>query len=528
LTREKIHHIIYLSALAILFGSIPVSNFGMSIGGLLLSLNWVVEWNWQTKWERLRKNKLAILLSSFFFFLFIGLIHTNEWNNAIDNLLSKLPLLYAPLIFSTSKKLNGKEMRFLLFCFIMTTFVSTLISIIYLSTHFIENIRDISLFISHIRFSFCILVSIIFSFQFAIKTKKRPLFLSIFYLFLTCWFIFYLFISQTFTGIILLFVILFVYGLFVVFTERRAYFRKIILPSVSISLVLFIFYLVFISWNYYHVTLPKELPTHTKSGNLYKHNFSSIVENGSYIESFLCEEELRVSWAQRSNTPYDTVAPTLIRYLNSKGLHKDKEGVEELTATDITNIENKIANVAYTEWLGVKRALYPTFFSISLYQHNNTITHSSLLQRIALWKSSCAIIANHLFLGVGIGDHKVELNKQLTKENSELRKDMGAHNQFLTFTLMGGLCLLFGFLLILFLPFFMTSKARTINYILFFIIIFSSFFFEDTLETQAGITFYAILNSFLLFSFDLQKIIDNPFTKRDTDNNKGKNKLILQ
>jgi len=86
LTREKIHHIIYLSALAILFGSIPVSNFGMSIGGLLLSLNWVVEWNWQTKWERLRKNKLAILLSSFFFFLFIGLIHTNEWNNAIDNL----------------------------------------------------------------------------------------------------------------------------------------------------------------------------------------------------------------------------------------------------------------------------------------------------------------------------------------------------------------------------------------------------------------------------------------------------------
>ena len=34
----------------------------------------------------------------------------------------------------------------------------------------------------------------------------------------------------------------------------------------------------------------------------------------------------------------------------------------------------------------------------------------------------------------------------------------------------------------------------------FFIIAIVSFFAEDTLETQAGVTFYAFINSFLLFA----------------------------
>ena len=68
-------------------------------------------------------------------------------------------------------------------------------------------------------------------------------------------------------------------------------------------------------------------------------------------------------------------------------------------------------------------------FSISLYQHNNRITHS-LYCKESHYGNRVVLSLQTIFSGVGIGDHKVELNKQLTKENSELRKDMELTTNF--------------------------------------------------------------------------------------------------
>ena len=40
-------------------------------------------------------------------------------------------------------------------------------------------------------------------------------------------------------------------------------------------------------------------------------------------------------------------------------------------------------------------------------------------------------------------------------------------------------------------------------YVAFFLIIVGSMFTEDTLETQAGLTLFAIMNSLLLYGFNL-------------------------
>jgi hypothetical protein len=61
------------------------------------------------------------------------------------------------------------------------------------------------------------------------------------------------------------------------------------------------------------------------------------------------------------------------------------------------------------------------------------------------------------------------------------------------------------FLFTLFYPMIRLNKIHDFLYITFFIVAAVSFFTEDTLETQAGVTFYAFFNSFLLFT--------NPFKR---------------
>lgn len=511
--RQDIHHIIYIGCLLILACAIPVSNFMMSMGGLLLALNWAAEWNWREKWNRLKSNKLFIVLSVLFFICALTLLNTDNWHAGIENLASKLPFLYMPGIIVSSRPLNGKEQRLILNGFIISTLTATIISIIYLCTHDILDIREISLFTSHIRFSLCILLAVCLSVFIALRIKVYSKVLRIIYLFTALWFIIYLFIAQTLTGIFILFCLLFFLFFYFLFKIKNLPYRNWIITGISIFILSFSGYMAWTIYDYYHVD-PKKTATldkKTKSGNPYYHDPGSIVENGSPIDTYISQIELREGWGKRSSVLYDDyLEKTLVRYLNSKGLRKDLEGVEALTDKDISYIEQGIANVNYTKGFGIKRALYPIFFSISLYERYNKSDNSSLFQRVELWKASLNIIKSNCWFGVGIGDQKSALDEQLTAQNSSLvyKKGMGSHNQFLTYWLIGGIFLLLYFIFTLVYPFLVSSKTNSLLYILFFLIIFISLFTEDTLETQVGINLYTFFNSFFLFIFNKSMITD--------------------
>jgi hypothetical protein len=491
--------------------SIPLSNYVMSMGGIFLSVNWFVEWNWGKKWELLKANRLAIVLSLFFFVCCFCLIKTDNWSVGIDNLLSKLPLLYTPIIMATSKPLDGRAQRIIILGFIGAVLFGTIYSFIYLLTHEIADIREISVFISHIRFSLCIVLAIFIGGFMSLKVKHYPKIIRALFLLISLWFVAYLFIAQTLTGIVI-FVIITLFLLFrMLLSHKKNLTRKIIISVFTLLVLGFAVYTTYIIYDYYSVKIPlkSQLETTTKEGHIYHNDLNSIVENGSLIYLYVCEEELRTEWSKRSNLAYDdNIETTLIRYLNSKGLRKDKEGMETLTNEDINNIELGIANVEYSRGFGIKRSIYPLLFSLTLYKQSNKIDHSSLLQRIELWKAGFHVIKSNALLGVGIGDHKTALDKQLITQNSSLtyKREMGCHNQFITYCLMGGIFLLTYFLFTLFYPFFAVKKSWSIIYIIFFITIFISLFTEDTLETQAGMTLYAFFNSFLLLNFDEIKL----------------------
>jgi len=503
MNRKAVHHYLYVACLLTLAAAIPLSNYVMSMGGIFLFANWVMEGDFKNKWNRLKTNKLAIILMLFFFVLWLAFIRTQNWTLAFDNMLSKLPLFYAPLVMATAAPLSKHEQMAVVGFFLTATFVGTVFGFGNWISGNYQDIREISFFISHIRFSICIVFAIILWIHLALHylAPNRRWWIAI----PVAWLLFYMGIAQTLTGIFLLGIAIMTYLFRLKYECQNRCFYFTFAIVATIALLSMAVYCTTLIYNYEHVDTKTitHLPAYTANGNPYEHHTASIVENGSPILINICISELKTEWTKHSTVPYDSIEWTLVRFLNSKGCRKDSAGIATLTHKEIQLIEANIANKDYVNRWGLKASIYPILFSLSLYREQGKISHSTLFQRIELWRASWQVIKSNFWLGVGIGDHKEELDKQLIADKSELAccKAMGCHNQFLTYWLMAGLFPMVSFIIILFIPFFINTKNTTL-YLLFFVLVFCSFFMEDTLETQPGITFFAFFNSFLLFVFE--------------------------
>ncbi len=499
--RSKIHQNIYLFSLLALVISIPTSNAGMNLAGACLFANWVLEWNWKEKYNLLKQNKLAIVFAVFWCFLAFSLIQTNNWSTAFQNLAAKTPFFYIPVVLATTPKPNLKWQRFILLAFIITVLISSLLSIIILQVNHISDIRQGGLFISHIRFSICVALSIVFAGHYFFKKDMYPRPVRIGCAIAAFWLFFYLFIIQVLTGIVILLIISIIFAIKFLFSKKNIPYKKAIIASSSVLFVAIIFIITTVIVQYYHYDSTQEarLPLRTEKGNLYEHDTHSIIESGNKTGLYVCKKELEEEWQLRSDSNYYSKEKTLIRYLNSKGLRKDASGVKSLTDDDIKNIEQNIANADYTQKIGLKRVLYPTFFSLSLYKQTHITTNSSLLQRVELWETSLKVCRHHWLTGCGLGNTKNALDIELKKSHSELSGEMGCHNQFLTYTLTGGIVLLLAFIGLLIAPFFDRKRKKSFLYVLFFVALTISFFTEDTLETVAGLNLFLFFNSYFLF-----------------------------
>ena len=123
-------------------------------------------------------------------------------------------------------------------------------------------------------------------------------------------------------------------------------------------------------------------------------------------------------------------------------------------------------------------------------------------QRIEYLKTAKEIISKHFLFGVGTGNVRISFDKEYELMNSSLEKEwrLRAHNQLVTFLLTFGI---FGFIIVIFSMFYPAIKEKGYKKFLFsviFIIMFFSFLNEDTFETQAGVTFFVLFYSLLLFS----------------------------
>jgi O-antigen ligase len=194
---------------------------------------------------------------------------------------------------------------------------------------------------------------------------------------------------------------------------------------------------------------------------------------------------------------------TLTRYLTSKGLRKDKEGIAVLTDGDIRNIENGIANVNYTRGIGVESRLMKILFEYQNFKMTGDASGHSVMQRIEYWKTSWSIIQKNFWFGVGTGDMNVAFQQEYELQNSKLDPEwrLRSHNQYLSFWVGFGLLGLLWFLFALIYAPLKTRSFHNLTFTIFFIIFMASMLTEDTIESQAGVTFFVFFNSLFLFLY---------------------------
>jgi len=501
MSRSQFHHLFYLLGAATVAVSMPLSHFVMGLAIFLLMLNWLTEWNWQEKWNRLRENQQGLWFAVFYLVYAIGLIHVTDWAAAGKEMLGMLPFLLAPLVVITSQPFKNNELRFIFSAFILSTLFCCIWNFVYAQTHTLADFREMSRFVDHIRFSLCVVMSIVFCVHYSLHSdgKNRYIYLIPIILLIP-----YLIYSQTLSGIIILMVIALCYLIYLIANKTNKKTKWILGSLMGTFLLVTTGYAAYITYDYYHVKdSAPDTTVLTASGRPYTFGEHPMVENGHYIEHYVCEEEMATAWAMRSDTAYNELtAATLRRYLNSLGLRKDSAAVMSLSDEDIRHIENKTANIYYVR-KGGRRALYETFFGFSLYQKYGLMNESSVLQRVELWRASWRIIQDNWLFGVGIGQQRAALDRQLERQNSPIagkKLGRGSHNQFLTFWLAAGLIPLLYFCFLLVYPFVGMKRRITFVYFALILLLFLSMLVEDTLNAQTGRMLYTIFVPLLLFN----------------------------
>jgi hypothetical protein len=183
---------------------------------------------------------------------------------------------------------------------------------------------------------------------------------------------------------------------------------------------------------------------------------------------------------------------TLIRYLASKELRKDADGVAALDASEVRAIELGVPTCTDTREHGLRKRLNRIFFEWSNYRAGGDPDGHSIIQRWEFWKTAAYIIRNNFWIGVGTGDVKEAFRDAYTENESPLNNAyrLRAHNQYLTMWLTYGIGGLILFLLVVFFPV-MKRQRRDSLTVMIVLLVSLSFITEDTLESQAGVMFMA-------------------------------------
>lgn len=493
-------HVIGLSGLA--FG-LPFNKVVMSISMMFLVLNLLLEGEFKEYWIRIKSNKGFLLIFLFFVLHFVSFLWSIDLDYGIHDLKSKLPIFIIPLVLAAKPIENPKLLNIILFSFVGSVTMTSLINYAFYQ-HWIgsivfDDIRGMSLFSSHVRYGLLVVMSVGIIIHLFVQ-KKTPLILLIP---LFIWFNFYTYYSQILSGVITL------VGIYTIFIFYWIWHKKKVAALIGLlTIIVGFFYIITLVFKpiTYNSNDYKNLVHKTPEGNFYYHSPSIVSpETGKPIHIFVCELELKSEWEKVSKIPYDGVdikgqyiKNTLIRYMASMNLHKDAQGFSKLSMKDITLIENGCASV-YNN--GIMARIYGL-----QYQINNVTNPNghSFLQRLEFWKTGFQIAKKNWIIGVGSGDVQLAFHHQYYRNKSILdyeNRDR-AHNMYLTTLLSLGIL---GFVLLIwshFWFFLLNFKEGQIIALAFITIMLLSYFAEDTLETQTGVTFFALFYG--LFSVNLK------------------------
>jgi hypothetical protein len=349
-------------------GTVPTS-----VPQFILLGNWLLEGKFGEKWSRLKSNKLFWILSSVFIIHVIGLLYTSDLMAGWNDVRTKIPLFLLPLIYFSSTPLNEKEIRCLLYSFILGSFINISWCLIYDKLlHHSEHMRNVSRFMSHIRLGFLIDLTIVFCIYFLIILKNFNL--KLLFGLLTIFFAYGLYSLGLMSGLANLAIISFLFLSYILIKKSKLVF--FIIASVLIVFTIFIankiqnFYDSNFQVKNVEANVNKLL---TPSGRPYStYVFANQVENGYLVAKNFEPYELQKEW--NKHFPTDTFNLeskynikrffTLLRFLASKGETKDSVSVSKLTDTELKEISNGVSNINYSKWSFINKRLYELLYDL--------------------------------------------------------------------------------------------------------------------------------------------------------------------
>lgn len=513
---QKPGRIILLSALFLFALALPLSPYLVSVSQFLLLLGWLIEGDFKFKIKQLKENTPLHLFLILPLLHVIWLLNTSDFHYAFHDIKIKLPLLVFPIILGTTRPLSEKNIQLALRIFVFGVFsatvaISAILLNIYPYPH--SDIREASAFISHIRFGLMIVFSLVLIGKYIDESlQKKHQKTAILLFVLLIWFLFFLVILQSVTSWVILFLLVF-FLFFFYYNQIKNKLLKLsgwfVLSFMVLSSVGLIAVLIH---NFYYKATPEfsSLPQKTPRGNVYLNDTSSVMkENGHYVRILISYKELSQTWPELSQVPFNgkdasgyPIWSTMIRYLASKGLPKDRDGLLALDQQDIEMIEQGYASCVYRMNFIPYIRSYSLLWELDRYFKSGNANKKSVPQRLEYLKAARYIISHNFWLGIGTGDLKNAYEKAFIDMKSKLdvKNRNRAHNQFVTFFVTFGI---FGFILSLLGMFGPVLKyGQRSNFLLaaFVFIVLMSMINEDTLETQAGVSFYIYFYTLLIFS----------------------------
>ena len=509
------HRWIYLIFIALIMVGLPFSHALISIGELLLALNFLVEGRWKERFMVFKTTKSIWLFLGLYLMHVVGLLWTTDISFAMNDLRIKLPLLIFPIIIPLSQRLSREEFLWIGAIFSAAVIAASFVSTFQYLAHHSDpgfDYRTISLFTSHIRYSLMVCLSYIILLNCAWNEEKQT-WLRVLYIILAIWMSVFMFILQSMTGIVVWMLCSYMLLFYTLYHIKNSVLRITGTTVLWLTPVFIVFYLWFQVDAFYpdNDLDTSKLDMISAEGNYYHHDTNNLtLENGNYINLYVSPLELEEEWAKVSDIKYvrgkdakgQYVYTTLIRYMTSLSLRKDKEGFSHLSKRDIKAIESGVANVRFLYGNALDNRIYTVIWEFDKWLQAKHVQGHSVTQRFEFWRTGWHIFRENIVIGIGTGDMNIEYNKMYDELDSKLGKEyrLRAHNQYLNFMITFGLIGFLFFLLILAYPFFGNNNANSFLYIGFCLILYTSMLNEDTLETQVGVTLYAFFNAFFLYS----------------------------
>ncbi|MFP4691940.1 MAG: O-antigen ligase family protein [Bacteroidales bacterium] len=508
--RKAVHRWIYIIGLGLLVVALPSSVFLMSLSQIILFVNWLAEGQFREKFQRFFSHRPALVFVSIYLVHVVFLFHSSNFDYGLGTLESRLPVLLFPLLVVSSAPLSPKVWRWIMLAFSSAVTVVSLCSLYIFFTGDYAGYRELSPFISHIRLSLMVALSVFLLIYLGYHYFSNQRQLRIICLALAAWHVVYLVMLQSLTGIVVFSAVLLVIG--VQHLIRGSISRRV--AGLSVMAAVFAGMAILTTSLWQGIQHKEEmdlssLDTHSAAGTPYLHDRQAPYrENGHLVYIYIAEEELREAWNSRSDLDFDgntdrgdPLKHVLYRYMASRGLRKDSAGLAKLGAEEIEAVEGGVANVRYNDWPWVVTRMHQSLWELEQFRLSGDPTGHTLAMRLEFWEAALLAIKEKPIFGWGTGDIREASAFGLDQSGSalEFERWMKPHNQYLSFTVLFGIPAALWILFAMIWPALRMQGFRFLPFTAFFVILMVSMINEDTIDTQAGLSFFVFFYTMLLF-----------------------------